>query len=308
MAANNREGLQPGTLLDCYKVKKMIGSGGFSLIYLAEDEDTRDEVAIKEYLPKRLGKRLGQESVSVIHADKKDSFHRGRRLFYQEAKVLATLDHPNIVNVRNCFLAHNTAYLVMDYEPGKNLGRYIKKRKGKLSTRFLLTVFPPLLDALELIHAEQHLHLDIKPSNIHLRPGGNPLLLDFGAVFHQSDAGQKKAQVVTPGFSPPEQYLAAGNVGPWTDIYAIGASMRACIEGKPPPPAVERDAKDTLKPAVEVFSNSYPRYLLEAIDWAMALDAAQRPRTAGQLRDVLINGDQESSQPTSRLLGTGLGQ
>ncbi len=275
--------------MDCYRIIKLIGSGGFSLIYLAEDEDSHDEVAIKEYFPKRFGRRSERTGhVSVNNPEKHTSFERGRRLFYQEANILAQLDHPNIVRVRNCFLANNTAYLVMDYEPGKNLGRYIKKRNGNLSTNFLMTVFPPLLDALEAIHATNNLHLDIKPSNIHLRPGGNPLLLDFGAVYHLDDVGEKKAQVITPGFSPIEQYYASGKVGPCSDVYAIGASMRACIEGRPPPSAVERHARDELVPATELFAKRYPRHLLEAVDWAMCVDANKRPQSALELRKALL--------------------
>ncbi len=288
MSSTPRDSLPIGTVLDCYRITKLIGSGGFSLIYLAEDEDNHDEVAIKEYLPKRFGVRQDKFAVSVVEEAKYESFQRGRRLFYQEARVLATLRHPNIVHVRNCFLANNTAYLVMNYEPGKNLGRYIKKRKGKLSTNFLMTVFPPLLDALELIHSRQHLHLDIKPSNIHLRPGGNPLLLDFGAAYHLDDVGDKKAQVVTPGFSPIEQYYAAGQVTACTDVYAAGATMRACIEGKPPPSAVERHAEDKLTPAIDAFGRHYPREVLESIDWAMQIDHSRRPRSAGELRDALL--------------------
>lgn len=283
MQSNTRENLPPGTILDCYRIIKLIGSGGFSLIYLAEDEDTHDEVAIKEYFPKRFGKRRAHGEVSVQTPDNHESFQRGRRLFYQEANVLATLHHRNIVGVRNCFLANNTAYLVMDYEPGKNLGRYIKKRKGRLSTNFLMTVFPPLLDALALIHEHNQLHLDIKPSNIHLRPGGNPLLLDFGAVYHLDDVGHKKAQVITPGFSPVEQYYASARVGPWTDVYAIGATMRSCIEGKPPPSAVERHSKDTLKDLADIYDKRYPRHLLETIDWAMRVNPTERPQSAAEM-------------------------
>ncbi|RMG36178.1 MAG: serine/threonine protein kinase [Gammaproteobacteria bacterium] len=298
----SREALPPGTGLDCYRLIKLIGSGGFSLIYLAEDEDNHDEVAIKEYFPKRFAQRERRGRVAVTEPEKQRSFERGRRLFYQEADILARLDHPNIVRVRNCFLANNTAYLVMDYEPGKNLGRYIKKRNGNLSTNFLMTVFPPLLDALEAIHATNKLHLDIKPSNIHLRPGGNPLLLDFGAVYHLDDVGEKKAQVITPGFSPLEQYYNTGKVGPCTDVYAIGASMRACIEGKPPPSAVERHANDELEPAVDLFSERYPRHLLEAVDWAMRVEATERPQSALELRKALLG---ELSVPTlSRNGGT----
>ncbi len=297
MSPSPRDSLPIGTVLDCYRITKLIGSGGFSLIYLAEDEDNHDEVAIKEYLPKRFGARQNGAAVSVTQPDKHESFQRGRRLFYQEARVLATLRHPNIVHVRNCFLANNTAYLVMNYEPGKNLGRYIKKRQGGLSTNFLMTVFPPLLDALELIHTRQHLHLDIKPSNIHLRPGGNPLLLDFGAAYHLDDVGDKKAQVVTPGFSPVEQYYASGRVGPWTDVYAVGATMRACIEGRPPPSAVERHAKDSLVPAVEAFGRGYPREILESIDWATQVEPEHRPTSAAALRDALLGRTEVPRHP-----------
>lgn len=290
MSAPDRHPLPAGTSIDYYKVHKLIGSGGFSLIYLGEEEDSHDDVAIKEYLPKRFAKRVdeGKERVAALDEQNKDKFYRGLRLFYQEAKALALLRHPNIVNVRNCFLANGTAYLVMDYQPGRNLGRYVKRRKGGLSTKFLMTVFPPLLEALQLIHNNQHLHLDIKPSNIHIRPGGRPLLLDFGAVFHLSNEGHKKAQVITPGFSPIEQYHATAKVGPWTDVYAIGASIRTCIEGRPPPAATERHAKDTLTPAVEAFGKRYPRHILTAIDRAMEIDPQKRLQSANMLRKALL--------------------
>ena len=286
----NRTSLPSGTILDCYSIIKLIGSGGFSLIYLAEDEDTQDQVVIKEYLPKKLATRGDSLHVRVATEDQRDAFNNGRKLFYQEAKTLATLQHPNIVHVRNFFLANDTAYLVMDYETGKNLGRYIKRRKGKLSTAFLLTVFPPVLDALSLLHAKGHLHLDIKPGNIHLRPGGDPILLDFGAVHQFATTRSRQAsQVVSPGFSPVEQYYASGYVGPWSDVYAMGATMRACIEGKAPPSAVERHAKDTMVPASRAFRNSYPAYLLEVIDWAMEVDPLLRPQNAGEMLAALKN-------------------
>lgn len=287
MSTDPRETLPDGSILDCYRTTRVIGKGGFSLIYLAEDEDTHEEVAIKEYFPKPFGHREGNQ-VLVKDPGKQASFERGRRLFYQEAKILAELDHPNIVSVHNCFHANGTAYLAMAYEPGKNLGSYLRKRKGRLSTRFLMSVFPPLLEALDALHASDHLHLDIKPSNVHLRPGGSPLLLDFGAAFHLDHVGQKKAQVITPGFSPLEQYVLSSQVGPCSDVYAIGASMRACIEGRSPPSAVERHAGKLLRPATEVFAENYPIKLLQAIDWAMQLECAQRPQNAQELRDALI--------------------
>ncbi|MBL3588260.1 MAG: serine/threonine protein kinase [gamma proteobacterium endosymbiont of Lamellibrachia anaximandri] len=283
-----RDSLPSGTVLDCYVIMKLVASGGFSLIYLAEDEDTQDEVIIKEFLPKKLAKRGEGLQVEVINPKQIDNLSRSRRLFYQEAKVLASLRHPNIVQVRGFFLANDTGYLVMDHERGKNLASYIKKRSGGLSTRFMLTVFPPILDALDLIHSRNLLHLDIKPSNIHLRTGGNPLLLDFGAVYQvEESGGGRSGRVVTSGFSPVEQYYQSGDVGPWSDVYAIGASMRACLDGKSPPSAIERHADDKLKPATRVYRRRYPAYLLEAIDWAMAVNQTERPQNAGELLTAL---------------------
>ncbi len=286
-----RNSLPAGTIIDCYSIVKMIGSGGFSLIYLAEDEDTQERVIIKEYLPKKTASRNSANRITIANSAKQqNAFHHGRKLFYQEAKVLSNLQHPNVVKVRNFFLANETAYLVMDYEPGKNLGGYIKQRGGNLSTTFIMTVFPPILDALSLIHSHNQLHLDIKPGNIHLRPGGNPLLLDFGAIHHITKTNNiKTSRVITAGFSPIEQYYASGNIGPWSDVYAIGATMRACIEGKPPPSAIKRHAKERLIPAIKKHKQRYPVYLLEAMDWAMEIDHHQRPQNAGDLLAALTN-------------------
>lgn len=301
---NLRDSLPEGTIIDCYVIMKVVASGGFSLIYLAEDEDTQDEVIIKEFLPKKLARRGGHHRVEPLNEKHRDNFSRSLRLFYQEAKVLASLRHPNIVQVRGFFLENNTGYLVMDHERGKNLASYIKKRSGSLSTRFIMTVFPPILDALNLIHSRDLLHLDIKPSNIHLRTGGNPLLLDFGAVHELQNENNRAGRVVTTGFSPVEQYYQSGHVGPWSDVYAIGASMRACLDGKAPPSAIERHAKEKLKPAARAYRRRYPAYLLEAIDWAMEIDYEKRPQNAGELLEALRNGSVglDSESEASELL------
>ncbi|MET0080802.1 MAG: serine/threonine-protein kinase, partial [Candidatus Thiodiazotropha lotti] len=291
-----------GTEIDCYVIMKVVASGGFSLIYLAEDEDTQDEVIIKEFLPKKLARRASNGKVVPLEEKQVDNFNRSLRLFYQEAKVLASLRHPNIVQVRGFFLANNTGYLVMDHERGKNLASYIKKRSGSLSTRFIMTVFPPILDALSQIHSRNLLHLDIKPSNIHLRTGGNPLLLDFGAVHEVRNEGTRTGRVVTTGFSPVEQYYQSGNVGPWSDVYAIGASMRACLDGKAPPSAIERHAKEKLKPAARIYRRRYPAAMLEAIDWAMEIGYEKRVQNARELLEALqSNNPIESESSLSEL-------
>lgn len=291
--SDDRNPLPIGTVIDCYEILKPIAGGGFSLIYLAKDLDDQSRVVIKEYLPKKLSQReRGGVPVRVISEDKRKAFNQGKKLFYQEAKVISQMKHPNIVNVRNFFLDNDTAYMVMDHEEGKNLGGYIRKRGGGLSTTFMMTVFPPILDALALVHENNHLHLDIKPSNIHLRSGGNPLLLDFGAAHEFMERTQiRSGRVVTPGYSPVEQYYPGSNVGPWSDVYALGASMRTCLDGKAPPTSIERHARDNLTPAAEAFKNRYPPHLLKAIDWAMAIDATDRPQNAHELLMALL-GDQ----------------
>jgi serine/threonine protein kinase len=295
--------LSPGTVLENFQIEKALGGGGFSIVYLARELGTGLKVVIKEYLPSRLARRNADHSITALSPEKFNAFKKGRMMFFQEACTLATLRHENIVNVRNFFRMHNTVYLVMYYEEGQNLQQYILKHKGQLSERFLLTVFPPLLDALQMIHQDGYLHLDIKPGNIHLRPGGRPLLLDFGAVHQRQHSRQDQiGNVTSMGYSPIEQYNRKGYMGPWTDIYAIGATMRSCIEGKAPPPAVERYENDTMKPATSAFRKQYSAPLLEALDWALEVDPELRPQNIMEFREALPALDIPSKSLGQRLI------
>ncbi len=295
----SRDTLAPGTKVGGYEILKDIGKGGFSLIYLAQDLDSGDEVVLKEYLPKKIGSRGTRDRVVAAGPGQAESLERGRKLFFQEAKALASLRHPNIVQVRDFFLANDTAYLVMHYERGKNLGTYVQERGGGLSTNFILRVFLPILDALAMLHSRSMLHLDVKPGNIHLRHGNIPILLDLGAVHPLTGGRPRGGQVITAGFSPVEQYYKGGNIGPWTDVYAVGASIRNCMDAKVPPPAVDRHSNETLVPATVQFRDRYPTYLLEAVDWAMQMEPTSRPQDAGELLDSLRSHADEL--PHSRL-------
>ena len=271
--------LAGGCRLEHYIIESSLGSGGFSCVYRAYDSTTHEKVVIKEYFPKKLAKRLENGSILPNNEADEELFMQGRKLFLHEATTLATLKHPNIVNVLNFFDANDTVYLVMAHEEGVNLQSYIRTHGGKMSERFLRTVFPPLLDGLRLIHSRGLLHLDIKPGNIHICRGGRPLLLDFGAVHKRHLSRKQQTQVVTPGFSPVEQNNPDGYMGPWTDVYAIGASMRACIEGHTPLAAEERVENDVLRPAAQAFKRKYSPSLLCAIDWAMEPDPLLRPQS-----------------------------
>ncbi|MGD8614153.1 MAG: serine/threonine-protein kinase [Gammaproteobacteria bacterium] len=307
------DSLKPGTELDGYRLEQLLGGGGFSVVYRARQLDNDRSVVIKEYMPSKLAKRDRHGAVRARSQATERRFTRGRKLFFQEASTLATLKHPNIVNVFNFFQANGTVYMVMEYQQGKNLQHYLQARRGGLSETFLRTVIPPLLDGLELIHSRDLLHLDIKPGNIHIQHGGQPLLLDFGAVhgFPQSRQEQP-GQVVSPGFSPIEQYDRRGYVGPWTDLYAIGATMRVCIEGRVPDNARKRQDRDRMRPAQFAFRKRYSDNLLRAIDWAMEVDPLLRPQNVAQFRAALTaNTSPEPEEPRSafgRLAGAILGR
>ncbi len=280
--------LQPGTIVDEYMIEKPLAGGGFSSVYLARRRADQHQVVIKEYLPRRIAHRTWRNQVVANSEQTRPLFLRGKTLFIEEAKALSKLTHPNIVEVINFFSANSTIYLVMTFDYGISLASHIKNKKGRLNGNFMMTVFPALLDGVKLIHDAHLLHLDIKPDNILIRPGGNPLLLDFGAVHpFPKFEHWKPGKVLTNGFSPPEQYPRDGNVGPWSDIYATGATMRTCIAGYPPPPAPEREITDTLKPAAAAFRKKYSPALLETIDAALELDPANRPQTTAEMLDRL---------------------
>lgn len=287
MTSPNKQ-LKPNTVLENFRIKSTLGGGGFSIVYLAEEIDTGNEFVIKEYMPSRLAKRESDETIMPRDDSTVMAFQKGRMMFFQEASTLATLLHDNIVNVRSFFRANNTVYMALYYEPGTELQEYIVKHKGGLSEKLILTIFPPLIAALKLIHEHGYLHLDIKPGNIHIRSGGRPLLLDFGAVHQRQLSRQDQiGHVTSQGFSPLEQYMKNGYMGPWTDIYSLGSTIYACMNGKPPPPANMRHDDDTMKPAVTAFRKQYSKSLLEAVDWALEVDPECRPQTLDAFLEAL---------------------
>jgi len=282
-----KHALPEGTALHQYRIVKTLGGGGFSIVYLAYDPANERNVVIKEYLPSEQATRLEDATVSTVSAETSTTFRQGMKRFIDEAAALAKIDHPNIVRVVDFFRENNTVYLVMQYEKGSDLRWYIKRYKARLSERFIRTVFPQLLEGLNELHKINLLHLDIKPANILLRPGGKPLLLDFGAA-QQPYANNKVsgAHTLTMGFAPIEQHRR-GHIGPWTDLYAFGATMYACMAGRAPPPSLGRAEKDTYKPATKQFARRYSRQLLEAVDWCLHMNQLERPQKVQELLDFL---------------------
>lgn len=297
MTVRNNQ-LPPGTELNNYIITDTISAGGFSIVYMAKDKRNGQIVVIKEYLPTRLAFRGEDYKVQPIDKTCISSLNEGRKLFLLEVSALKKLTHPNIVHITDSFGAFETVYIVMEFKPGKNLHAYVSEQKGGFSEKILRTIFPPLLDGLRVVHHNNLLHLDIKPGNIHVQPGGDPILLDFGAVIRKNMSRTMQPRpVVTPGFSPVEQHDPKGYCGPWTDIYAIGATIRCCIDGQAPPPAPQRKEKDTMKPAAIAYKKKYPAALLETIDWAMEIDALLRPQTIDEFLDAFNNAvDKDSNE------------
>lgn len=282
--------LQSGTIIDQYMIERELAHGGFSSVYLARQLADQIQVAIKEYLPRKLAHRTWNNLVVANNEESRGMFMRGRALFFEEAKVLAKLKHRNIVEVINFFQANDTVYLVMTYDYGVTLDKILHKRSVPITEKFLLTVFTHLLTGLEVIHSHGLIHLDIKPANILIRGDNDPLLLDFGAIRHYPRSqNDNRAKVLTNGFSPIEQYESHGNLGPWSDIYAVGASMRACLDYKIPPSSTDRISQDELIPAVKLYKRKFPEYFLRAIDWAMAPRPENRPQSVAQLQASLSN-------------------
>jgi eukaryotic-like serine/threonine-protein kinase len=321
MASQNNAPLPDGLEIAGYRIVKKIASGGFSIVYLAYDEDG-NAVAIKEYLPSSLVLRQPGELVPGISAENLPVFRIGLKCFFEEGRALARISHPNVVSVVNFFRANDTVYMVMAYESGRSLQDHIIRRRDKgerplVSERFIRKMFNQVMNGLREVHANKLLHLDLKPANIYLRMDGTPILLDFGAARQTLRADQPKLYpMYTPGFAPPELYVKNGSLGPWTDIYSIGASMFACMVGAPPQPADQRKTNDRMEDHFRKLESMYSRELIQVIRWSLRLEPLERPQSVFALQKALREPIIEQKEPdliekvSSRIRGffSGLGK
>ena len=288
MAAQSNSALPENTILENYRVAKPLASGGFSIVYLAYDEYGAP-VAIKEYLPAGLSLRGNGEIVPTITPEHTNLFRYGMKCFFEEGRALARISHPNIVRVVNFFRANETVYMVMQYERGRTLQEHILQRKGELKENFIRHVFVQLMNGLREVHINKLLHLDIKPANIYIRNDGIPVLLDFGAARQTLIADAPKLNpMYTPGFAAPEQYRHRENLGPWSDIYSVGATMFACLSGMAPQSADQRVAKERMQPCAKLFKGKYSKEMLEIVDWCLLLDHLKRPQSGFSLQKALV--------------------
>ena len=278
--------LSPGFELHWYGFKDILGQGGFGITYLAYDRNLAHEVAIKEYMPVDLAARAGDNSVMPISPQHEERYQWGLERFIEEARTLAQFEHPNIVRVRNVFKNNNTAYMVMDYELGESLQDILSRRKV-LEEGDIETVMLPIIDGLKRVHAHGFIHRDIKPANIFIRVDGDPVLLDFGSARQSLEQNRNSmTSLFSKGYAPIEQYnTREDEQGPWTDIYALGATMYRTIAGVPPTDAIDRStaisitSRDSYVSAVEIGAGKYSEPILRAIDHAMQFKRQERPQT-----------------------------
>ena len=288
--------LKPGSVLNKkYMIGHALGEGGFGITYVGCDTLLNLKVAIKEYYPYGLANRNNQvmSDVTVLTEHKKDTYERGRKKFLEEARILAQCIYDSgIVSVREFFEENNTAYIVMEYLEGLTLKRYISKY-GKMSASMVKRLMIPLLDSLEKVHNMGLIHRDISPDNIMLMNGNYLKLMDFGAARDISSSVQRSLSVMLkPGYAPEEQYRSRGKQGPWTDIYALCATMYKCITGETPLESNQRVYEDELQ-LISELGIKIDQTFEDAIMKGMSILQRDRFQNIAELRIALVGVNNE---------------
>ncbi len=286
--------LPEGTILSGrYIVGKVLGKGGFGITYLCYDSKQDKRVAIKEYLPDALTHRnTGETQVSAYDGEKKDYFLKGAKKFFEEAKLVSRFNgNPNIIGVYEFFYENNTAYFVMEYLDGTDFKTYITENGGKLNENQVAFAADKMCDALIIVHSMGVLHRDISPDNIFICENGNIKLIDFGAARQVlGEASKSLSVILKQGFAPLEQYQKHGNQGPWTDIYALGASLYYALTGKVIDDAMTRLSDDTLE------LNGISPEFAAVIKKMLAIKTEDRYQSAVELKQA-INSTGISFEP-----------
>ena len=307
---SNTRCLKPGVILkERYKIEEVIGAGGFGITYRAWDPLLQSYVAIKEYYPSGIATRSADSSkVCVPVGQEQREYHRGRIRFLKEAQDVARFQsEPNIVSIYDYLEENDTAYMVMEYLHGCTLKQYIREHGGRLDTDHILHICLSVLDALAVVHKAGMIHRDISPENIFICEDLTVKLIDFGAAKQvYLDGEQTMSVVLKPGYAPPEQYAKKDKQGPWTDIYALGATLYFAATGEKPEESLGRVLEDTIKPVCEV-NPEIPRAMSQVIMRAMSVKIEDRYQTVEAMREALLAGEGQNAQmepyviPASRI-------
>ncbi|GMQ75071.1 MAG: hypothetical protein BMS9Abin01_0315 [Gammaproteobacteria bacterium] len=312
MTPNHELALPAGTQIDCFEIRTVLGTGGFGITYGAYDNRLERRVAIKEYFPSGLAFR-GSNGTTLHLASQTDgdAYEYGLKRFLEEGRVLAKFREPSIVRVTQFLEANGTAYLVMDYEDGQALSAHLD-RVVTLDETEVRDIVVPILEGLSVVHSKHYLHRDIKPSNIFLRKSGPAVLLDFGAARRALEEQSSAMTVMlTPGYAPFEQYSKGDKQGPWSDIYALGATMYHCIVGAAPPASTDRltsiydDEPDPAAQALKIIAPRCSPVFIKTIEWMLKPHAKDRPKDAQAVLNVLgpvRRAQDKKPQPEARTI------
>jgi len=290
-----------GHRLDEFELLEVIGEGGFGIVYRAYDHSLQREVAIKEYMPSMLARRVGDNSVHVRSERLTATFQAGLRSFINEARTLAQFSHPALVRVHRFWESNSTAYMAIQLYKGRTLRRLAEEEPSKITEPWLLGMLGPLLGALETLHRNQCFHRDIAPDNIFIQHDDLPVLLDFGAARKSiADLVDEVAVMVKSGYSPIEQYADDNTLrqGAWTDMYALGAVLYRAVTGHPPPSAVVRSVQDAYVPLSSMGRGDLSAGFCAAVDHTLAVHSKDRTQTVAvfaaelglvRLGDIYVN-------------------
>ena len=289
-AGDAANALPQGHRLHEFELRDVIGVGGFGIVYRAFDLTLERDVAIKEYMPSALAGRSGKQQVSLLSASHAETFALGLGSFVNEAKLLARFDHPSLVKVHRFWEDNGTAYMVMPLYRGITLRSLRQQSDACPDGAWLTRLLEQLLGALEVLHREGVYHRDIAPDNVLVSDDAPPVLLDFGAARRViSDRNQTLTAILKPSYAPIEQYAESTGMrqGPWTDFYALGATLHYLITGKAPMPATTRAISDEQPLLAGSGQGGVPDLLLQACDWMLAPKPQDRPRNVAELRAAL---------------------
>ena len=277
-----RLALPKGFRLANYELTRVLGKGGFGITYLGEDRHLGRRVAVKELLPDTIVTRIKEGQVEAQSEELASNWEWAKERFMEEARVLASFKHPNIVEVHQLIEANGTVYMVMDYIEGESYEARLRRIGREPDEQGMRLILEPLLAGLEEVHAAGLLHRDIKPDNILLRRGIQPILLDFGSARKLLEGTTPMTSLVTHGYSPIEQYQVKGKQGPWTDIYALGAVAARAITGEKPPMSADRISEDDFMWLSYRNLEGFRPLFMQAIDWALRVKPKDRPQTISE--------------------------
>lgn len=289
-----RKPLAENMILGDYRIGKLIGLGSFSLVYKAVELKSRRDVIIKEYFPKRFAQRIDSARIVPFVGSKLLAFDEGLNQFRNEALALKSIKHPNVLNTHRFFRANDTVYLVSTNTNGRDLKWFLSSFRKPLDQELLYKVIMPILSALNFLHDSQLLHLDIKPANILLQPDGKSLLLDFGASRSMKKSERaKQRQVLTHGFASPELYDKRCVLGPWTDIYAVAATLYYSIAGKLP--AKSKDNEVVSRLSIRRYAKDYNATFLRTINRSLLHNSSERFDSIDEFAAALLEGSKWAS-------------